>query len=576
MLGIEVMMRYSLARLFCVSIAGGLFMGCSGFKLKEIQYSVNPNPLHYQNDSVRVTIKAIYPAKLIPARGEAVVTPYLEYEGGTVELKPLALRGAKAPTKVGITLKPQGGEITYEDVVPYKTFLDRARLKVKARGTLKGKVRAEIALPDVLAYGTVITPLMAENMPVFMWAPDKLGPVNKVHSTLVYFPFNSSEIRPIEKESPEVEGFRGFAERYAKEGATFKYMEVIGYASPEGPDPANLRLSENRAANLEALVLDELRKIKQLNAVSSVAQPKRRGVGRDVQGFNKKLEEKKIPEKDKIRSLVEQGLNRIALREKVQNLSPVLDNELEVELLAPLRRAEVLTTVEVQPRSDAEILKLSDFNPSGLTLEEGLYAAGRLVQDNEKRLKILEALQEKFPEDWRPYNNAGVVAAAMGKTEAAGDFFRKAEKLAPQEKIVRTNLGIWFSVNGDTRRGREYLESAGTAEAGAALVPDLLKKGRYEEAVRILGDDLSFNAALSQLLNGKPEVTLNILEKLKQGDPYKIQYLKTIALARIKNEQAFFEALKKLLEGCSAKEKKYILTEPEFLSFWSHPNYPKS
>jgi len=570
------MRSYSLARILWISAGGGFLLGCSGFKLKDIQYSVNPNPLQYHNDSVRVTIKATYPAKLIPARGEAVVTPYLEYEGGTVELKPLALRGNKAPTKVGITLKPQGGEVTYEDVLPYKNFFDRVRLKVRARGSLNGKVRAEINLPDVLAHGTVTTPLMAENMSSFVWAPDKLGPVSKVHSTLVYFPFNSSEIRPVEKESPEVEGFRGFAERYVKEGATFKSMEVVGYASPEGPDPANLKLSENRAANLEALVLEELRKVKQPGAVSSMAQPKRRGVGRDVQGFNKKLEEKKIPEKDKIRTLVEQGLNRIALREKIQPLSPVLDNEVEVELLAPLRRAEVLTTVEVQPRSDAEILKLADFNPSGLTLEEGLYAAGRLVQDNEKRLKILEALQEKFPEDWRPYNNAGVAAAAMGKADAAEDFFRKAEKLAPQDKIVRTNLGIWFMSKGDTRRGREYLESAGTAEARAALAPELLKSGRYEEAVRILGDDFSFNAALAQLLNGKPEVSLNILEKLKQSDSYKIQYLKTIALARMKNEQAFFEALKKLLEGRSAKEKKHILSDPEFLGFWSHPNYPKS
>lgn len=569
-------MRNIQVGLFLGVIAGGVLAGCSGFKLKNLQYSVTPDPLHYHNDSVRVSVRATYPAKVIPARGEAIVTPYLEYDGGILELKPLALRGAKAPVKVGITLKPQGGEVIYEDVVPYKPFLDRTRLKIKVSGSLKGKIRFEFTHPEALAYGTITTPLMAEHPVAYVSAPEKLGPVNKVHSTLVYFPFNSSEIRPVEKESPEIEGFRGFAERYAREGATFKSMEVIGYASPEGPDPENQRLSENRAANLEALVLEELRKVKQAGNSSTIAQPRRRGAGRDVQGFNKKLEEKQIPEKDKLRSLVEQGLNRVALREKVQSISPVLDNELELELLAPLRRAEVLTTVEVQPRSDAEILKLAEFNPSGLTLEEGLYAAERLIQDNEKRLKVLETMQEKFPEDWRPYNNAGVVTAAMGKADVAGDYFRKAEKLAPQEKIVRTNLGMWFQANGDPLRARSYLESAGTAEARAALVPELLKKGHYDEAVRSLGDDLSFNAALAQLLNGKPDLCLNILEKLNQGDSYKILYLKTIALARMKNDQAFLDALKKLLEGRSAKEKKYILSEPEFKGYWAHPSYPKS
>lgn len=559
-----------------MSIVMGLLTGCSGFKLKDVSYEVEPNPLAYFNDSVRIKIKTIYPSKAVPARGEAIINPYLEYEGGALELKPIALRGPRSASRVGTVLKPQGGEVVYEDVVPYRPFLERCRLKVRGKGSLNGKVRSEIELPEVLAYGTVTTPLMAESEPIYVMAPDKLGPISKVHSTLIYFPFNSSEIRPVEKESPEVEGFKGFAERYAREGAAFKSMEVIGYASPEGPDPENVKLSEDRAANLEALVLEELRKIKQTSPAASPAKPQKRGAGRDVQGFNKKLEEKKIPQKDELRSLVEQGLNRIALREKVQALSPVLDNEMELELLAPLRRAEVLTTVEVKPRSDEEILKLADFNPEGLTLEEGLYAAGRLLTDNAKKMRVLEALQVKFPEDWRPYNNAGVIQALSGNADAAEDNLRKAEKLAPQEKLVKTNLGMCFMAKGDIQRGREYLNSAGTAQAQASLVSDLLKFGRYDEAVRTLGDGLSFNAALAQLLNGKPENALRILDNLNQGDMRKIQYLRTIALARMNKEKEFYEALKKLLEGLPSKEKKHILSNPEFQVFWNQPGYPKS
>lgn len=558
---------------FCISILGLVLSGCTGYKLSAIRYVADPSPLRFHNDSIRIRVSVTYPARLAPSQADIVVTPYLEYEGGTLELKPLALRGAKSPSKVGQTLKPQGGELTYEDVVPYAFYLDRCRLKVKAVGSLKGKIKKDWALQEPLAFGTVTTPLMGQAEPEFVEAADRLGPVQKVHSTLLYFPFNSSEIRPSERESPDVEGFKGFAERYAREGATFKNIEVVGYASPEGPDDVNLELSRNRAGSLEGLVLQELNKIKN---PGSPVKPKTRGQGRDLQGYRKKLEEKKLPEQQKLSNLVEQGLNRVQIREKVQTLSPVLDNELEVEIFAPLRRAEVLTTVEVQPRSDEELKKLALFNPEGFTLEEGLYTCRKLIHDPSVCVRVMEALQVKFPEDFRPYNNAGVFHAQLGDLEAAEVQFRKAEKLSPAEKVVKTNLGMMWLKKGQTAQAQAMLSEAGTAEAAAALAPVWLRKGRYAEVIQMMGDSPSFNAALAQLLTGHPDVCLDILDRLKKGEEKPIQYLQAIALAHQKNESAFFPALKKLISGLPPAEKRRILTDPEFLPFWNHPEYPKS
>lgn len=545
-----------------------LFSGCAGYHLEKFQYSVQPSPLEFFNDSVRVTLRVQYQAKVIPPRAEVIVTPYMETAEGSRNLKPLALRGPKAAIKVGAVLKPEGGEITYTDALPYEPALERVKLKIKVSASQSGKTKKNIAPEEIIAYGTITTPLMARPTISYILDADKLGPVQKIHSTTIYFPFNSAEVRPSELEGPDLEGFKGFVERYTREGATFKNMEIIGYASPEGPEDVNQTLSETRATSLEQIVVSALKKIPTSPASSpKPAQLQKKGKGRDLEGFRKKLTEKTVPEEDKIKSLVESGVNRLLLREKVSALSPVLDQELESQLLAPLRRAEVLTTVELKPRSHEELKQLATFNPAGLTLEEGLFTSNKLITDLTQRLKVLEALQEKFPDDWRPYNNAGVFLAQSGTLEKAEEFFRKAEKVAPQEKTVLTNMGMIFLAKGDKERGVEYLKKTETPEAAEALIPYLLRKGKYAEAVRVGSDVPSFNTALAQLLNGNPGGCLKIIEYLPDKSAYHNLYLKTIALARLGKEEEFLQNFQNLLNNTPASERERLLSNPEFLKY---------
>ncbi|MCS6981402.1 MAG: hypothetical protein N2110_06920 [Flavobacteriales bacterium] len=529
---------------------------------------MQPSPLEFFNDSVRVTLRVQYPARVIPPRAEVIVTPYLETNQGSRNLKPLALRGPKASSKMGAVLKPEGGEVLYTDALPYEPALERVKLKVKVSASKLGKTKKNLVPEETLAFGTITTPLMARPTISYIVGADKLGPVQKIHSTTIYFPFNSAEIRPSELEGPDLEGFKGFVERYAREGATFKNMEIVGYASPEGPEAFNQILSEARANSLEKIVLPELKRI----APAGVSSPKpvqlqKKGKGRDLEGFHKKLTEKTLLEKDKIKNLVESGVNRIVLREKLSAISPVLDQELETQLLAPLRRAEVLTTVELKPRSHEELKQLATFNPAGLTLEEGLFTSNQLLTDLSQRLKVLEALQEKFPDDWRPYNNAGVFLAQKGTLDQAEEFFRKAEKLAPREKTVLTNLGMIFLAKGEQELGVEYLKKSETPAAADALIPYLLRKGKYSEAVRMGSDVTSFNTALAQLLNGNPGGCLNIIEYLPDKSAHHNLYLKTIALARLGKEEEFWKSFQNLLNSTPASERDLLITNPEFLRY---------
>ncbi len=82
---------------------------------------------------------------------------------------------------------------------------------------------------------------------------------------------------------------------------------------------------------------------------------------------------------------------------------------------------------------------------------------------------------------------------------------RKAEKVAPTEKIVLSNLGKVFWQKGDRKRAEEYFDkAAGFADADQAKGSILILRGKYDEAVTKFGGANTFNAALAKLLAGKP------------------------------------------------------------------------
>lgn len=551
-----------------VIVFGGVWIvlsSCSKFGLDKVTYTVTPSPLEYKNDSVRVVIKATYPEKAMPAKGTATVTPILQYQGGEIALKPLNLKGEKA-TGQGSTVSAKGGTINYSDVIKYKPELKNSELHVKVAGLINGKEKLNDKTKEPIAYGVNTTPLLASFETGETIAAHNYGPVLKTHSTLIYFPYNSDEIRPIEIKSGDMDGFRGFSDRYTKEKATFKKLEIFGYASPEGTDELNLNLSAKRAKQMENLIRKELGKINPA-AASDPKLYKGEAKGKDIAGFNSKLKEKTIEKKDDIRSIVAAGGTKSEIDAKLNKVSYTLMNEVEKELLAPLRRAELLTTVELRPKTNEELRQAATFNPSSLTLEEMHLTAQTILTDKNAIIEVYKAAQVKYPEDWRAYNNAGVVYVEMGKLDEAEDEFRKAEKVAPTEKVIKANLGSVFARKGDRIKAEQYFKEAqGTLEADQALAAYSILRGKYSEAASILGNACTFNNALANLLAGNPSKVEQILSCSKTSDQAISYYLRAIAAAR-QNEKE--KILKNLLE---VKKKdinlfKNSATDVEFIKF---------
>ena len=112
--------------------------------------------------------------------------------------------------------------------------------------------------------------------------------------------------------------------------AIVKTVKVDGYASPEGNDKQNQKLSEDRAKAAESYIKNKLGDDVKDAEFETV------GNGSDWEGFFKALEESNIENKAEIKDSIEKAENKTAKLNELKEKYPELK-----ELFKPLRKAKV-------------------------------------------------------------------------------------------------------------------------------------------------------------------------------------------------------------------------------------------
>src|ERR1700744_2973098 len=160
--------------LSALCIAGIGVAGCNGLSkmiknASQISYSVNPNPLQDNGDSVAINISAKYPAEYFNKKAVVTVTPTLKLAGGKEQaLDPVTLVGESATgTGTKINYK-QGGSITYNKKVAYTPDMKMDSLVIKA--TIVNNKKDFPAMK--IANGTIATALLVQNDDKLMMAKD--------------------------------------------------------------------------------------------------------------------------------------------------------------------------------------------------------------------------------------------------------------------------------------------------------------------------------------------------------------------------------------------------------------------
>ena len=192
-----------------------------------------------------------------------------------------------------------------------------------------------------------------------------------------------------------------------------------------------------------------------------------------------------------------------------------------------------------------------------LTVEELLFTANTLVEDENEKLRLFQVAEKVAPEDWRPANNVGYIYMLQNKLDDASTQFEKAAGLG-NDPIIKCNLGVVARLKGNIAKAEELFNEGLSAGPECAYNLGLvyIKKGEYGAAIDKMGSYQTFNSALAKYLNGDTDGAVADIDASSEASSAMGHYLKAIVGARTNNKDMYDSNLKKAIELDSSLQAK--------------------
>nr|MBA3900503.1 hypothetical protein [Bacteroidota bacterium] len=515
-----------------------LLAGCGGLgkmvkNANQITYEVTPKPLEMHGDSVAVVIKGTYPAKFFNKKAQLSVTPVLTYAGGETEYKVANYKGEKSEAEGTVVNFDNGGAFNYTAKVPYHPEMRVSELKLKATASIKSKSK-EFPVTK-LADGVIATPALVMNDDKPSIGADKFTEtVPRIAEAKIQFVIQQSSVRGGETSKPDVKALSEFMKKGQQKGYIFNNVEVSAYASPDGEERLNAGLSERRADETAKFLNNELKRMK-VEAAKRGDLIKKTSTPEDWDGFRALVEKSDIKDKDLILRVLSMYQDPMQREQEIKNMAATY-TVLADKILPELRRSKIRINAEEKSRSKEHITRLANSTPDSLSIEEILYAA-TLTDDLDNKLKIYQASERIYGNDWRTTNNIGYVYILQNKLGDAKTQFEKAGRASENNPVIKNNLGVVAHLQGDRAKAAELYREASTADKNAMYNLGIIgiKTGNYSAAVTNMAGHNTFNAALANTLAGNNDAAAKALEASADKDTAIGNYLRAVIAARAGN-----------------------------------------
>ncbi len=558
----------------------------------QLSIEATPKVLVEKGDSVEVTVKGNIPPKYFDKKSAMNITPVITYEGGSVVLDPISLKGESVVGDGQVISYKNGGSFTKTYKVPYNPGMNVSNLVISpiiyapksetqaTREAIQEKEKfyavPERKLADGVIYtskrlgedqlSTSVTPHGYEKVTVFSKNAD------------IYFPVNMSNLdmkQPLNKKAENVALLNGMSENILK-GWAVKEISIAGWASPEGEETFNAGLSEKRAATAEKYVKDQLTKFaKDKNAKVSYTKAEevaftKSGNGPDWNGFMNAVEASSIKDKNAILNVVRSAA--AAQREQEIRNMILIYPELEKEILPPLRRAIISVNTFEPKRTEAELSSLAISSPETLSQKELLYAA-TLTSDAGVKKTILANTMRLHPNSLEATINAAETEIELGNYDAAKSLLEKALTISDKSAEAYNNLGVVALHQKDYVAAEKNLVKAKQLGADVDYNMGVLYifKGDYAKAVNALkSTKCDYNLGLAQLLNSDmsaAKATLDCAPATAEAF-----YLKAIIAARTADKPAVYSNLMKSIQK-DENYKNQAKWDREFMSYFNEPDF---
>ena len=539
------------------------FFGCKPPKEFIDSIKATPTPAEYKGGKIEVVFEGNFPNKYFGKKMTMTVTPVLTTADGKVyKAESVNYQGEKVKANNTVIAYKVGGKYTQTATWDYVEGMENGVITLEASGNYGKK---EYTLdPIKVLEGVNITPLLV----VVKAGTDDLKPaitadkfqriIEETTDAQIKFLVNQSNIRGSEKKTEAIVNLtKAIKEAKAAENKEFKSIEISSYASPEGELDWNEKLSNRRGEASSKYINRELKKLKASVNIDS------KFTAEDWDGFQKLVEASSIEDKAVILRVLSMYTDPQQREQEIKNIA-VAYKAIAEEILPELRRSKMTLTVNVIGKSDAEIDSLAKVDAKQLNVEELLYSA-TLVADNAAKVEIYTKATEIYADDYRTFNNLGMVLYAQGKCEEAGRCFAKALEMAPNCPNVNYNNGLIALCKKDIAKAEEFFGKAGGVGkdldyANGAIA---ILKGNYKKAAELFGAAATNNAALANILNKNNGAARKALENVVNPNAI-TSYLKAILAARTNNTAEY----EKNIQDASkcAKLAERAKTDVEFVN----------
>lgn len=524
-------------KLSVVLVAGALaFSSCNCFKKMaknrdEVNLTVNPEVLTLNNGFVAADINVTFPESYFNKKAVVKVTPVIVFEGGEVAGTPKFYQGSSVDENYTVVAN-NGGSFTQHVEFPYDPRMDQCALQLRAEikcasggckeftlvnlndGSIATKEQMEVlagsdeaakaalakefgltvayglnTLQKDIKYGDIMEP-MANNYKRVTTVVDK---------TDLLYAINSSVVTKKNERKADLGNFKDNVDKNLHNDRATQNIAIKGYASPDGPEKFNDKLSKARSESGKKVVAKLLK--------NSGLEIDAAAYGEDWAGFKELVEKSDIKDKNLILQVLSLYNSPAQRESEIKNMSSVF-NELKSDILPELRRSQIVNSTDIQGKTDAEIMAAYR-NGDDLTVEEYLYAAETLANGANEQVSILATAAKKY-NDARVYNNLGVAQTKAGQKASALKSFEKAASL-DSSKELNKNLLLSNLANGRTAEAKKYAQSA-DAESKAALAA---AQGDYKTAANSLE---GYNAAVASVMNNDLAAAKKAIAKDSSAD----------------------------------------------------------
>ena len=560
-------MKNSLRLLLVAAVAVLGFTGCNCFgKMAKNQQAVSisctPDVLALNNGKVEADITVKFPAQYYNKKAVLKVTPVIVFADGEVEGATKYFQGSAVKDNYTV-VNAAGGEFTQHVEFPYDARMEQSELQLRIEvkcpggkcktftlvnantGALPTKAEAaslsaggQQAAAIKRAFGLTIAKGVNTLQKDLDYAAVMSNTANNYKNVTtvvtkadIMYAINSSNVSKKAANSDELKAFKqNVVETQANDRASQK-LYVHGYASPDGPERLNDKLSSARSKSGHKTAEKLLKGTGMELDVASY--------GEDWEGFKELVAASDIEDKDIILQVLGRYDSSSQRESEIKNMSAVF-TELKKEILPKLRRAQLVNSTDIKGKTNDEMAALINSGRlDELTNEELLYMAESVISDNKVKAMVLEYTAKKF-NDARAYNNLGVVYGKMGDMSKALTAYEKAQQLGLNTNEINSNLALANLANGNITKAQQY------ASAADAKTKSLIAaaQGNYSTAAATLS---GYNSAIANTMNND----LTAAKKAIAADTSaKADYLRAV----IASKEGDIETAKAQLKSAIAKD----------------------